>query len=447
MEDPQANTDPAKTAHEHVVRRYAAQLEEASAPEAASVMASLPREDAGEVAEYLDPRTAGKILAAMDPAQAAGVIEQMHAPEASVVLTAMHPDDRVDVLEKVPDPLRGELLAEMPALAADEVRRLEQYPSDTVGGIMTTQVTALRADLTIEQAIAEIRRMNEQLEQMFYVYVVDVAGCLIGVLSMRDMILSSPTARLAHVMRKSVTSIPATMDQEQAARLVTKHGFLALPVVDPRGRLIGLVTMDDIVDVLEQEATEDVQRMFGAGAEERLDSPWVFSFKRRLPWLLVNLLLAGGSAAVVAAFESTIANLAVLAVYMPVVAGMGGNATAQAMAVAIRGIALGEGDAPLMRLVLREARVGLLAGFVTGLSAATVAWALHYDHGIILGVIVATTMTINLTLGCVWGVTVPFVMRRLGFDPAQSATIFTTTVTDCIGFFVLLALAALWLMR
>ena len=165
----------------------------------------------------------------------------------------------------------------MDAEEADEVRELEQYPPDTAGGIMTTEVTALPEDLTVEQAIAELRRLNEELEQMFYVYVVDARGHLVGVLSMRDLILARPERTLAQIMRPNVVSVPATMDQEEVARMMRKYNYLAMPVVDDRNRLVGLITVDDVVDVMEEEATEDVQKMFGAGPEERLSSPWTYS--------------------------------------------------------------------------------------------------------------------------------------------------------------------------
>ena len=217
---------------------------------------------------------------------------------------------------------------------------------------------------------------------MFYVYVIDRRGHLVGVLSMRDLILASPTTLLRDIMRPNVRSVPATMDQEQVARLMRKLGYLAMPVVDEQHRLVGLITFDDVADVLEEEATEDVQKMFGAGAEERLTSPWFFSFRKRVVWLLVNLVTAFMAAAVVGMFEDMIAKLAVLAFYMPIIAGMGGNASAQAMAVAVRGLALGQVDrALLVRVMYRQFLVGLLTGVIIGLTTATVAWIFHNDHG------------------------------------------------------------------
>lgn len=363
-----------------------------------------------------------------------------------MVLAAMDPDDRVDILDHVTDKLHDELVAELGAEDADEVRRLEQYPPDTAGGIMTTDVTSLYEYISVDDAIHLLRRMSEELEQMFYVYIIDRRQHLVGVLSMRDLILAKPERRLRDIMIPNVRSVPATMDQEEVANLMRRYGYLAMPVVDERGRLVGLITHDDVLEVLQEEAREDVQRMFGAGAEERLTSPWQFSFQKRVGWLLVNLATAFAAAAVVGMFEGTIARLAILAAYMPIVAGMGGNASAQAMAVAIRGIALGEVDRKLLgRILYREAIVGLLTGIVIGLVTAVIALLFNANQGVLFGVVVGVALIINHTLACVTGVFIPFVMKSLGFDPAQSATIFATTVTDIVGFFCLLGLAWMFL--
>src|SRR5256885_6730641 len=210
----------------------ASRIEEMQAADGAAVMSSLPRELSAEVAEYLDPHTAAHILAEMDPTLAASVIADMEAPEASMVLGAMDPDDRVDILAHIPPALHDQLVGEMDAEEAAEVRDLEQYPRDTAGGIMTTEVTSLPEDLTVDKAILELRRLNEELEQMFYVYVVDKRKHLVGVLSMRDLILARPQRKLSQVMRLTIQSVPATMDQEHVARLMRKHGYLAMPVVD-----------------------------------------------------------------------------------------------------------------------------------------------------------------------------------------------------------------------
>ena len=426
-------------------------IEDIPADEGAAILEGLPPGKAADVAEYLDPDTAGRIFSEMDPTAAGAVVSEMEAAEASMVFAAMDPDDAVDVLEHVNEKLHDEIVREMDPEDAEDVLALEKYPPDTAGGIMTSEVTALYEYLPVEDAIAQLRKLNEELEQMFYVYVIDRRGHLVGVLSMRDLILAKPATLLRDIMRHNVTSVPATMDQEQVARQMRKLGFIAMPVVDDKHRLVGLITFDDVADVLEEEATEDVQKMFGAGAEERLNSPWLFSFRKRIGWLLVNLVTAFMAASVVGMFEGMIAKLAVLAVYMPVIAGMGGNASAQAMAVAVRGLALGHVDRKLLgRVMYRQLFVGLLSGIIIGLVTALVAWTFHNDAsegspGAALGVVVALALIINHTLACVTGAGIPFVMKWFGFDPAQSSTIFATTITDVVGFLALLGLAAIML--
>src|SRR5450432_1617103 len=424
-------------------REVAHHIEEISPADAATVMADLTTEHAADVAEYLDPQTAARILAKMDSALAATVIADMEAPEASMVLESMSPDDRVDILGHVQGPLHDQLVNEMNIEHADEVRQLEQYPTDSAGGIMTTEVTYLYEYITVDDAITMLRRLNEALEQMFYVYVIDRRRHLVGVLSMRDLILAKPEKRLRDIMIPNVRSVPATMDQEAVAHMMRKFGYLAMPVVDAGNKLVGLITLDDVVEILQDEATEDVQKMFGAGAEERLSSPWFFSFKKRVIWLQVNLGTAFLAAAVVSLFTKTIEAVPIRAAYQTIVSGRGGNAGAQAMAVAIRGIAVGEAKGNILRRVLkREFMVGLTSGIVIGITTGIIAAVFNYSsHGIALGCVVGVALLLNHINACVTGVSIPFVMKKLGFDPAQSATIFATTFTDCGGFFACLGLA------
>jgi magnesium transporter len=452
-EVPHSEYQPVESDPTETPQTIANRIEEISPADGATEMENLQVDRAAEVSGILDPDTAGKILARMEPDAAASVITAMPAPEASMVLAAIDPDDRVDILAHVSEPLHDELMREFTPEDAAEVRRLEQYAPDTAGGIMTTQVTSLLESLTVEAAINELRRLQEELGQMFYVYVIDRRRHLVGVLSMRDLILSRPHMRLNQIMRPNVASVPATMDQEEVARISQKYKYLAMPVVDTRNRLIGLITVDDLVDVITEEATEDVQKMFGAGAEERLLSPWQFSFRKRVGWLEVNLATAFLAAWVVSWFDDVINALPILAAYQGIVSGMGGNAGAQALAVAIRGMALGE-NAPrlVLRVLYREFICGLLTGIAVGLATWICAAAgifgrsMYVYHGknqsMLFGLVMCLALTLNHINACVTGVLIPFVMKKLGFDPAQSATIFATTFTDCGGFF-----ATLWLAK
>ncbi len=439
----------AATAADSPAQAIADRVEDLAAVDGAAVFEHLSAERAAAAAEILDPSTAGRIVARMNPEAGAAVISAMPVPEASMVLAEVDPDDRVDILAHVTGARHDLLVAELDAEDAAEVRHLEMYPPDTAGGIMTTEVTALVENLTAQQAIEELRRLQEELGQVFYVYVVDGRRHLVGVLTMRDLLLSKPDRRLNQFMRTSVASVPATMDQEEVARVMRRLRYLALPVVDNRHRLLGLITVDDVVDVVNEEATEDVQKMFGAGAEERLLSPWQFSFRKRIWWLEVNLATAFLAAWVVSWFDDVVAVVPALAAYMGVVSGMGGNAGAQALAVAVRGMALGE-NAPrlIWRVLYRETIVGVLAGTAVGATTWLCA-ACHLfgadaykGHAVLFGFVIAIALLFNHVNACTTGVLIPFAMRRMGFDPAQSATIFATTFTDCGGFF-----ATLWLAK
>ncbi len=430
----------------------AERMEDISRADAAEVLSELSRERAADVAEYLDPETAAQIVSELDPEHAAEVVEQMESAEAAMMLQEMDPDDRVDVLDHVTDEKHREIVDEFSDPVRLDVEQLEKFPPDTAGGIMTTQITALYEYVSVGDAIEVLRTIHDELEQMFYVYVIDRRGHLIGVLSMRDLILARPARLLRDIMIPRVVSVPATMDQEEVAQLMHEKRYLALPVVDRDNKLIGLITADDIQDVFNEEATEDVLRLFGAGVEERLNSPWHFSFRKRFWWLVVNLATAFLAASVVRMFDSTLEKLVILAAYMPIVAGMGGNASAQAMAVAVRGLAMGKVDGKLLRHVIRrELYVGLLTGVIigviTGLIARTFPGSDHVSNheATMLGLVVGLALVCNHTLACTTGAGIPFIMKRLGFDPAQSATIFATTVTDVCGFLALLGLAS-WIL-
>jgi magnesium transporter len=404
----------------------------------------LPADAAAGAVELLSPPTAAEMLRRVEPARAQELIARMAPKAASNVLSAMAPDDRVDLLRRCQRKLHDSLVRDLGAAEAAETRQLEQYPPRTAGGIMTTEVTALPKKYTVEQAVAELRKIHQKSGQLFYVYVVDEEHRLVGVLSMRNLVLAENKSVLEEILIPHVKSVPATMDQEEVARLMRSSRYLALPVVDADGRLRGLITLDDVVDVIQEEATEDVQRMFGAGAEERLSSPWQFSFSKRIWWLQVNLGTAFLAGLVVAMFGATMQRLSFLAIYIPIVSSIGSNAGAQAMSVAIRGITGGRTDQKLLRHVLnRETIVGLLGGVVIGVTTAIIAMIWQYHHGIALGIVVGTSIIVTQTLACVSGAAIPFMMRKLGFDPAQSATIFITTITDVAGFACLLGLATI----
>ncbi len=414
------------------VVRLTEELEERSPEETLERLEELPSELAVEVLEHMDPERASELL------------ERLEDAEAARLLGEMWPDNAVDVLEELPAERRRDVLERMAPAEAAPIRRLIAYPHDTAGGLMSPDVVALPEDLTVEEAIERLREMADEAETLYYAYVVDEDRRLRGVLSMRDLILSSPRTPIREVLRRDVVKVPVDADAEEVARIFDRYHFLALPVVDSEDRLLGIVTFDDVIDAIREEETEDMHRMVGVAPEDKVLDPWHESLRRRLPWLLINLVTAFAAAGVVALFEGTIAKVTALAVLMPIIAGQGGNAGSQTVTVVVRGIALGEvrpGEG--WRIVLKEGLLGAVHGIVIGVIVAWIAYLWQGDP--MLGWVVALAMVFNLIMAGVFGALIPLGLRFVGADPALASTIFLTTVTDICGFFFLLGLGALLL--
>ncbi len=423
----------------------AAQLAGEHPADVAAVIESLPPEERAQVLEQLPPEAAADALEEMDEQAAEEVVEDMRPEVAAVAVERMALDDAADLLAELPAEPRADILARLPAQDRARLETLMTYPPESAGGIMSPEVTALPEDLTVTDAVTILRRIADESEQVYYTYVVDLNTRLVGVLSLRDLILAPEGRRLRDIMRRQVVTVPVTMDREEVARLLTKYGYYALPVVDDERRLLGIVTVDDVMDVLQDEATEDIHRMVGAGADERIDSPVPLVLRRRVPWLLINLGTAFLAAFVVGAFEDTLKQLTVLAVLLPIVAGQAGNTGLQSMAVMIRSIATGETRGlALAWVLLREVAIGLGTGLVIGVTCALGAFA--WQHDLRLSLVLGGAMVLCMLIATVSGALVPWIMKRLGFDPAQSASIILTTITDVAGFAIFLGLGTLVLL-
>jgi magnesium transporter len=310
---------------------------------------------------------------------------------------------------------------------------------------MTSEFFALRPQMTAQSAIDFLRGLNREAATPYYLYVVNRNGVLIGIVGLRDIIVSPADTPIKAIMQDDVIKVPVGTDQEEVARVMTRYDLLALPVVDSEGKLVGVINYDNIVDVIEEEATEDILRLANVGdGDLQVWSPAGLSIRRRLPWLVVNLGTAFIAASVIGLFEATIAKLAVLAVFQSIVAGEGGNAGTQTLALMVRGMALGEiqfRDA--RRALLREAGIGLVHGLVVGVLVALGAWAWR---GIpILGLVIGLAMMGNLVAAGLAGTLVPLTLRALKLDPALASAVIVTTVTDCVGFGLFLGLATLFL--
>ncbi len=427
-------------------------IADASPSDGAEALAEVSADDAARVVEALEPLAAGRLLAEMHPTRAASLVAHMDPSRASSALGAMDPDDRVDVLEHVGRDLHERLLRGMAESDADEVRQLEQYAPDTAGGIMTTEVAALPRHLTVDQAVTALRRRRGAGERLDYVYVVDDAGRLSGVLSMRELVLADPQTALAEVMLPAAISVPTDLDQEEVARRLRRHGYLALPVVDRAGRLVGQVTADDVADVAEEEATEDIQKLGGSAA---LDVPYLLAgfvamVRKRGGWLTVLFLGEMLTATAMAHYEHMLARAVVLALFVPLIISSGGNSGSQAATIVVRSLALAELRLrDWWRVLLREVRSGATLGAWLGLLGFlritlwhTMGWIDYGPHYVRLGVTIFFSLLGVVCFGATCGSMLPFVLRRLGLDPATSSAPFVATLVDVTGLVIYFSVAA-----
>lgn len=355
----------------------------------------------------------------------------------------LQPDDLADLVPKLSQEQSALILEKLDPAKKIEISRLLAYPKDSAGGIMNPNVFYLPQTATVNEAI-ELIRTKKQLEIVFYLYVVDDEKHLVGIISLRQLIISTANAILKDVMNMNVIQIGVNQSQNEVAQMISRYNFLAIPIVDEEKRLVGVVSVDDVIDVIQQEATEDLYRMAGLEKDERVFTPIRQSIQKRAPWLVINLATAILASWVVSLFEGTIQKMVLLATFLPIVAGMGGNAGVQTITIMVRGLALGEiAFKDTRRALTKEVLVGVSNGLITGLIMAVVA---YFWKGVpILGVVLMLAMIGNLFVSSAVGVLVPLGLKAVKIDPAVASTVVVTTFTDCFGFFFFLGLASLLL--
>jgi magnesium transporter len=388
-------------------------------------------------------RLAMEAISELEPEDGAAMLGDRSAEEVAPLLQELPSDDAAALIEQLPDEVSAQVLDLLERREAGDVQNLLEYAEQTAGRIMNPHVFALSEDLTVGEAIAALQTSRD-VEMVFYVYVVDVRRHLVGVVSLRRLLLVSTETPLKRIMTTDIMSARVDTDQEEVARVVASYNLLAMPVVDEEHKLVGIITVDDVIDVIKDEATEDIYRLAGMAGDEHVSTPAKEALRKRLPWLGVNLATAVMAAAVVALFQETISQVVALAVFMPVVAGMGGNAATQTLTVTVRGIALGEltwGNS--RKALVKEMLIGLGNGLVLGLLAAGIAWAMQGDP--FLGMILGLAMVLNMLVAAMAGTLIPIVLRALNVDPALASSVFITTLTDVFGFLSFLGLATVFL--
>jgi magnesium transporter len=401
------------------------------------------REAAFSLLAERNGRLAMEAVSELGPEAGARLLALRPAEEIARLAQEIPSDDAAALIDYLPEDLSGAVLDLMRPKESGVVENLLEYDEQTAGRIMNPHVFALNEDMTVGEAITELQT-NRDVEMVFYLYVVDERRHLVGVTSLRRLLLVAPETPLKRIMTADLISARADMDQEEVARQVASYNLLAIPVVDDENKLVGVITVDDVIDVIKDEATEDIYRLAGVSGDEHVFTPAGESLRKRLPWLGVNLATAFMAAAVVGAFEGTIEQITALAVFMPIVAGMGGNAAMQTLTVIVRGIALGELSwANSRKALLKEATVGVGNGLALGLVAALVAWITRGDP--VLGVLLGAAMIINMFVAATAGTLIPLGLRAAGVDPALASSVFITTMTDVVGFASFLGLARIFL--
>lgn len=372
------------------------------------------------------------------------ILDNLEVLDILDIFSYMSKDDIVDVLGEIKVSKQKAIINSMKDSDKNLIKTLLSYKEDSAGGIMTTEYCQIKSDMTIKKAIETIKKISPKTEVIDTIFVVDNNKVLKGIINLRDLLTSKDDDIVFDVMNDNIVYVYPHQDQEEVASLVSKYDLHAIAVVNQKRQMLGIVTVDDIIDVIVQEHSEDMMLMAGVSQQDNLNSSILISVKHRLPWLLINLLTAFLAAFTVNLFSDVIAKVVVLAAINPIIAGMGGNAGAQGLSVTIRAIALGEADLKKsMPLFYKQVFIGLYNGLTLGLITGGLIAYVHQN--IYLLVIVLLAMMINLVLACVMGFLIPLVLQALKIDPAISSSIFLTTVTDVCGFFVFLGLASLFL--
>jgi magnesium transporter len=405
-------------------------------------LADKDREAAFSLLAERNGRLAMEAVSELGPEAGAALLATHAAEEIARLAQEIPSDDAAALIDHLPEALSSAVLNLMRPKESGVVENLLEYDEQTAGRIMNPHVFALSEDITVGEAITELQ-INRDVEMVFYLYVVDERRHLVGVVSLRRLLLVSPETPLQRIMTADLMSARVDMDQEEVARLVAAYNLLAIPVVDEENKLVGIITVDDVIDVIKDEATEDIYRLAGVSGDERAFTPAGESLRKRLPWLGINLATAFLAAAVVAMFEDTIDVFPFLAIFMPVVAGMGGNAGMQTLTVIVRGIALGELTwSNTRKALVKEVTVGIGNGVVLGAAAALIVWITRGNP--MLGAVLGMAMVINMFVAAAAGTLVPLGLRAANVDPALASSVFITTMTDVFGFFSFLGLATVF---
>lgn len=440
------------------LERIAPFLETRDYPAVAAILAPSAPVDIGEllgeletdavinILKYMPEDITGEILTHLDPDLAHEIISAFGDDKGSAVLDSMYVDDVVDIIGELEPVDQEHILDMMEDEDAEEVRELMDYPEGSAGSIMTTEFVAMNENTTTEEAIEILRASAPSAETVYYIYVVNDDEVLVGVLSLRELIITPPNWTVGHIMHSHIKSVGDYMDQEEVASLVSRYDIMAVPVVNDDFHIVGIVTVDDILDVIEEETTEDVLRMAGSH-EDEMDEDDGFgakilkAVKARFPWLLLTLFGGFVSGLIMDNIEEDLATVVALTYFIPLLMGLGGNVGTQSSTVTVRGISLGQVDSSHIFInVLRESLVGLTVGFGCAVVLCIVSfiWLKSFSLSVLVGI----TLLCNMFISAFVGTFVPLTLKRVGVDPAVASAPFISTAIDIIGLLIYAILAS-----
>lgn len=412
----------------------------------ADVLALADDDERLEIAKLLPPDLTGEALVSMpDLEHAEDTLAAMTTEQAAEIVGELRDDDAADILGGLEPEQQQRILSAVEPEDRRTVERLLAYDEESAGGLMTAEMVMVGEGETVREALESIRKQAEDVEDFAEIYVVDAERHLLGMLGFKQLVLGAPDRPVRELMQEPDVTVGPEMDQEEVARLMARYNVPSIPVVDRDGRLLGRITFDDVSDVVEMEATEDLLRFGGVSATEDLGARWFEAVKTRLPWLMVNLVTALAAGGVVAFFQPNLTRVIALTIWMPVIAGMGGNTGTQALAVTVRRLALGlisQGD--FRRVITKEALVGVTNGLALGGLATLV--ALLTGRTPMFGLLIFLAMSGNLLVAGFAGAAIPLLLKRFNIDPAIASSVFVTTFTDVCGFALLLGLGGMLLL-
>ncbi|MDR1435446.1 MAG: magnesium transporter [Puniceicoccales bacterium] len=405
----------------------------------------LSSEDQQFILNKLSSADASLVLAEMYSSDSAEILSEMRDNCAIRILENLEPDDAVDLLLDVEVHDRERLLGKLSQEFAETIRNLMRYDPDSAGGVMTPYVTTLRETMTVEQAIQYIRSEKNETENSDILFVIDHGRRLIGETSVRNLIWAKSQQLIADIMERDIHGICMPGESKQAVALImTETHGQTLPVIDGQGRLLGIITHDDVIDILHETATSDMQKLYGAGGDERVTDGIWYSASRRMPWLIVNLFLTMITTNIMGKFETQIQNIAGLAAFLNLVMVLADNASDQVLAVLVRGLALGEVlPSEVKRIYIKEMAKGFINGAVLGLLAGLL--AALWMHSLLMGILVFGTLVFNMTIGGILGTLVPTFLKKIGLDPASSSGIIMTAIAEPITTLTFLWAGAIFL--